>query len=172
MVVARGAHPDSVRLRQQSVAVLVVTVGRTRIALARLNLTSPSLARLESGARHLRPSLARSSPTTLARLSGYTPHGYRSVEYGGDMSVLVRVCAGEANQAVRRDGSPAAGLAPPVRAGGETGASTRTASREASCESPARRQSWRGHRTQVRRTGGRAGIETIGTLGRLNAGPS
>lgn len=46
---------------------------RTRIALAPLNLASPSVARLESWARCFRPSMARSLPATLARLSGSAP---------------------------------------------------------------------------------------------------
>ena len=127
--------------------------------LARLNLTSPSMARLESWARRFRPSMARSSPTTLARLSGPTPltitatsrphgAGHRNVIVAATQSAPVasvlarqiRRCAEAAPRAAR--------LAPPERAGCETGASTRTASREASCESPARRRSWRGYRTK------------------------
>ena len=78
---------------------------------------------------------------------GRTRYGHRGLEHSGDISVLVGSVSTSANQAVRRDGSPAAGLAPPISAGGETGASTRTARREARCESPARRRSWRGNRT-------------------------
>ncbi len=128
IVVAGGVHPDN---------------------LARLNLASPSVARLESWARRFGPSMARSSPTTLARRSELTPLTITATLIAAvTQSAPVASVLARPNQAVRRDSSPAAGLAPPERAGCETGASTRTASREASCESPARRRSWRGNRTK------------------------
>ena len=44
--------------------------GRSRIAPSRLNLGSTSVSRLESCPRRFRPSMARSSSTTLDGLSG------------------------------------------------------------------------------------------------------
>ncbi len=86
--------------------------------------------------------------------------GHRSVSHSGDMNVLVVSMPARPSQAVRRGGSPVAGLAPPSRAEGETGASTRTASREASRESPAHRRSWAREPDVVRRAVGLEGIDT------------